>query len=107
MWAQDQDGTYWYPGDRRFVMMYGGTHPMVTVVLTEDPDGPYYGWIRAGEVLPIMIYPNEDLFSMCFPYGYRGEEERGRGEMVRMRAEVATALPGDKPEVLERPAGGR
>jgi hypothetical protein len=78
-------------GSERTVRFCGCTP--VPVELTEDPDGTYWGWIRAASDgilprkytgVPEMIQPHEGMFSMQFPYGPQAEAERGRGEVVRM-----------------------
>lgn len=67
----------------------------VEVVLTEDPDGGYYGWLQLAHLHypaydePHMVQPHAGLFEMQFPYGSAAEVERGHGEVVRMRVERA------------------
>ena len=60
------------------------------VLLVEDPDGPYYGWLygsdRPGRG-PVMVQPHPGLFEMQFPYGSAAEVERGAGRVVRLRLE--------------------
>ena len=65
-------------------MCFGGA--VVQVQLSEDPDGGYWGWIEAGGTTPEMIQPHHGMFTMQFPYGPEAEQERGRGEIVRMTA---------------------
>ena len=76
----------------RTVAAYG-PDPVVPVVLVEDPDGMYWGWIwadRTGLFVPrytgevIMIQPTWGIFSMQFPYGPEAEADRGHGEIVRL-----------------------
>jgi hypothetical protein len=80
--------------------MYGGREPTVAVEFTEDVEGGYWGWLEEGTQIPVMIYPSEGLFSMCFPYGYASEVARGRGETVRLRAVRVDDLEGDEPRVI-------
>lgn len=76
-------------GDEQWVRMcYGGD--VVRVVLTEDPDGPYWGWIDYDDPdEPTMVQPHEGMFTMQFAYGPEAEAARGRGEIVRMTVELA------------------
>lgn len=60
------------------------------VLVAEDPDGPYYGWIRADLDEPIMIQPREAMFRMQFPYGFESEEERGHGVHLRLTVQPRT-----------------
>ena len=47
----------------------------------------YWGWQRTIEKDLIMIWPSFPQFSMCFCYGYKSEEERGRGKAYRLSVE--------------------
>lgn len=78
-------------GGASYVRMYG--HEPVQVELTEDPDGAYYGWIRAGRDgsfprtytgIPDMIQPSPSLFAVQCPYGPEEGVKAGDGEIVRM-----------------------
>lgn len=71
-----------------------GNDPIALLRLTQDPGGPYYGWYqshhpenrgRGGEVS--MIYRRLMMVEMCFTYGSKAEVQRGRGEIIRLRAE--------------------
>lgn len=73
---------------------YGGDVRPVRV--TEDPDGPYYGWIASADYwdgryyhggIPELIQPGRGMFSMQFPYGPEPEQDRGKGRIVRLRVE--------------------
>lgn len=66
----------------RLRIFYGGAP--VAVALTEAADG-YYGWLTTGAAMPSMIRYSRAMFSMQFPYGYQGEEDRGRGRMLRLQ----------------------
>lgn len=70
-------------------MCYGGD--VRPVILTEDPDGMYWGWIDADDPdqEPTMVQPHEGMFSMQFPYGPQAEVNRGQGEIVRLRVDPA------------------
>ncbi len=73
-------------GDERTVR-FCGLDP-VEVVLTEDGNGSYYGWLNAGTDSPVMVQGDERLFRMQSPDGFRTDVERGRGEIVRMSCRV-------------------
>lgn len=76
-------------GHPRYVEMHGHTE-VIPVELTEDPNGPYYGWLRIGETQPCMIQQHPGIYRMQFAYGPAIEEERGMGETVRMTAAEIT-----------------
>jgi hypothetical protein len=78
-------------GDPRYVRMHG--REPVPVELTEDPEGPYYGWIDSpdwkwgyghGDGSPVMIQPHDGMFRMQSPDGFVQDVQRGYGEIVRM-----------------------
>lgn len=73
-------------GDERWVKFHGLPYPIVRVTLTEDSEGEYLGWLPAEKDVPRMLQPAK-LFNMQFPYGSKVEEESGRGEVLRLRAE--------------------
>ena len=73
-------------GHARYVEMYGHSE-IVPVTLTEDPNGPYYGWIDAERTEPTMIQRHEGMFSMQFPYGAEAEANAGRGRIVRLQVQ--------------------
>lgn len=91
MYAGDRGHGIWSTvgGHPRFVKMHG--HETVhEVTATEDPDGPYWGWIGAeylhyqADREPRMIQPRQSLFAMQFPYGPDAEVAHGHGEIVRL-----------------------
>lgn len=48
----------------------------------------YYGWIESGGNGQILyIYPILSLVDICFAYGYKAEENSGRGRLVRVKIE--------------------
>lgn len=75
-------------GELRYVEHHGLKSPIIEVnvveVADDDPAATHWGWIRAGAVVPIMIYPREVLFRICFPYGPQAEVDAGRGRVVRL-----------------------
>jgi len=69
-------------GDERTVR-FNGRVP-VAVELTEDPDGAYWGWLKTGAAMPVMIQPHDGWFRIQSPDGFKYDVECGRGEIVRM-----------------------
>jgi hypothetical protein len=72
-----------------------GDEPIVLARLTLDDAGPYWGWRYSmhpsnGEHRGrlSMIYPWRQAVEICFPYGPYAETARGRGWIVRARAEI-------------------
>lgn len=89
MWAHRYDnGDLHNLGSRRYVEFHGVPKPIVEVDVVEVAEGDsaatHWGWIRAGETEPIMIYPREVLFRVCFPYGVQAEVDAGKGCVVRL-----------------------
>jgi len=89
LWAHDY-GTdaklpgrlFMHIGAKGYVRIHGLPEPM-EVEVTEDPEGPYHGWLETGEDTPSMIWPSQAQRDMCFAYGPKTEEDRGRGKMMR------------------------
>lgn len=77
------DGLFMHIGSKRYVELHGMKEPIVEVLLTEDPNGPYYGWLETGKETPHFIWPSEGQLDMCFPYGLKAEEEHGKGVPLR------------------------
>jgi hypothetical protein len=86
MFAPAFSDRYWHFGTLAFVKLHYMSHPIVEVVLTVDPEGPYWGWLRAGAPAPTMIWPSWMQLDMCFPGGAQVEEELGRGLILRLSA---------------------
>lgn len=100
MWARRQE----HPADGREFMHFGSEEtvrrPFTThgvpaeVVLTEDPDGQYYGWIachpeRGHAGTPTMIQPHPMMFRIQEPSGFADRVASGWGEIVRMSVRAA------------------
>ncbi len=80
-----ENGEFWHShSDKRIVALYGTKLPIVPVRIIESPEGKYYGYIRTGKTIPEMIYPNWNLFTVCFAYGPEVEVEKGNGRIVRL-----------------------
>lgn len=89
MWAEERDGRFWHQNPRQNFVRMCGAEPenIVQVLVREDPQGPYYGWMPAGETDPCFIWPSQAQRDICFTYGPQAEEERGRGRRVRLSCE--------------------
>jgi hypothetical protein len=87
------DGDWLVVDSYRVVKAHGYPEP-VPVVVTEDPDGNYLGWIEAEDekadiaTVPIMI-TYAKIFEINFAYGSAAEEAAGRGRVVRLRVDFA------------------
>jgi hypothetical protein len=82
-------------GDERTVR-FNGRQP-VEVELTEDADGQYWVWLKAGADKPVMIQPHPVMFRMQSPDGFEQNVARGYGVIVRMSCravEESSDLPG-------------
>lgn len=81
----ERNGGFVHFGHPHYVQAYGHDE-VVPVTLTENPDGPYYGYIYTDkpERGPVMIQQFEVLFSMQFTYGPEAEVEAGKGRIVRL-----------------------
>jgi hypothetical protein len=89
-------------GPRQYVALHGLGHPIVPVTVTEvgdsDPAATHWSWIDAGDDSPswALTWPSRAQFEVCFPYGVKAEEERGKGRSVRLRvAETGTEQQGE------------
>ena len=80
---------------RRWVELHYLSHPIVQVRVTEhqptDPPSNYWGWLDASDPTAYtMIWPSEVQFDICFTYGPKVEEDRGRGRKVNL---TVTEIP--------------
>ncbi|ACU71891.1 hypothetical protein Caci_2982 [Catenulispora acidiphila DSM 44928] len=75
-------------GSRRYVEFHGVSAPIVEVDVVEvsddDPTATHWGWMGMDITEPVMIYPREVLFRVCFPYGVQAEVDAGKGRVVRL-----------------------
>jgi hypothetical protein len=86
------DGDWTGLGSEWYARQYASGCPAVPVVVTEDPEGDYLGWIEETEDSPRStgepeMIQRKEIFSIQFPYGYKAEEAAGRGRAVRLRIE--------------------
>ena len=86
MWAHEYTTphglVYRHIGSLQYVEHHLMSDPITPVVVAENANGLYYGWIRNGSDSPEMIWPSKNLFDMCFPYG--PQIEKGEGRQVRL-----------------------
>ena len=98
MFAMRRDGRidHFYPAVVAVRMC--GSGRVVAVRVTEDATGAYWAWWSAEHGKHMLVYDHRMLVDMCFPYGPKAEEERGRGEVVQVRVEVLQEVPQDVTE---------
>ena len=84
MWAVDRGNYYWGVGYEMYAKCYATheTDRVTEVNVIINPEGTYWAMYKKEDDKLHMIYPNKNLFNMCFPYGPKDEEERGRGKIV-------------------------
>lgn len=94
MFGHAADNGVWVTvGEERYVRLHGYREAPTPVVVTEDPDGDYMGWLdsqpSAGQdhTDPHMIQHHR-IFNVQFPYGHEAEVQAGRGTALRLRIEV-------------------
>lgn len=52
-----------------------------------NPNADYWGWYSNEDERFVFIWQAYLLLDMCFPYGMKAEEERGRGKAYRLEIE--------------------
>ncbi len=82
------DGFRHIEPNRRYVKMCGSNHPIVKVMVRANDGGDYWAWWDNNDSCFMFVYRRKVLVEMCFPYGTKAEESRGRGEL--MCVEVST-----------------
>jgi len=89
MWAHkdkavDGSDIFFDVGSKWFCKLHGDSLPLVEVVVKEDINGKYKGWVESGkDNVPDMIFP-EYSFEICFAYGSKIEVEKGKGIVVTL-----------------------
>lgn len=53
----------------------------------DDPNG-YWGWWDAERQEFCFVFVKRLLVEVCFPYGSKAEEERGRGKLMPVRVTI-------------------
>lgn len=72
-----------------------GSDDIWEIDLVEDQDGSYYGWKSSDGDLS-MVYSNQLLLEMCFPYGIETEVAAGKGNLVRLTVKSSKPLLNEK-----------
>ena len=79
---------YWHESKNAFhCSLYDSVSPMHKVKVEEDFTGKneYYGWFDNSTQDYRMIWCKKQLVEICFPYGYKIEEEKGKGRLVPLK----------------------
>lgn len=82
------DGEWLKVDDFRTIKMHGCANP-VPVLVVEDPEGTYLGWMEEtpgsprNNGVPEMI-TFAQIFNVNFPNGYKAAEQAGRGRAIRL-----------------------
>ena len=87
MFAHERDDGFAHVGSCRYVELHYMNQPVVSVRVTESPDGEYYGWTDSYEKAPCLIWRHFVCFNACFSNGYEAEEKRALGWHVRLSIE--------------------
>lgn len=88
--CKSYENNFWSICESRFMWdIHGFKEEPVIIELIADPEGNYMGWLdsegRHGGK-PYFIQ-HKKVFNIQFPYGYKAEEEAGRGIAVRLRVQ--------------------
>jgi hypothetical protein len=64
--------------------------PVFEVVVSEGTDTPdsYWGWWDSGRQAFNIVFARKLLVEVCFPYGSKAEEDRGRGKLMPVNIEI-------------------
>lgn len=58
----------------------------------ENEDTPYYGWLEPNGDIS-LIFPSMILLEVCFPYGTKAKEQRGRGKVIKVTITEVQDVP--------------
>lgn len=61
-----------------------GEGEVAAVEVREDPEGDHYAWWDNEHASFKFLWWNKMSVEICFPYGTKVEEERGRGKLCRV-----------------------
>ncbi len=92
---REVDGLYYYfhaSPHEWWVKLHRLPEPIVKVSVRErqptDPPSNYWGWLDAKDLgRYLFVFPSEIQLNMCFPYGPKAEEDRGRGWKINLMVE--------------------
>ncbi len=74
----------------RSAEFYSSGQPVFKVIvreLREKEESIYWAWWSEKDQEFMFVYPFKGLVEMCFPYGSKCEEERGRGKLMNVVVE--------------------
>ncbi len=83
-------GLYWNESKNAWhCSLYDSVAPIHKVKITEDLSGKsqYWAWFENEKQDYEMVWPKKLLAEMCFPYGSKIEEDRGRGKLTCVNIE--------------------
>lgn len=84
-----EDGSFnnVYPREGQVKMCGVPEELIVSVVVTEDVDGIYHGWVDKDGLATCMVWPSLMQLKVCFPYGMEAAIEAGQGVYVKLKIE--------------------
>jgi hypothetical protein len=76
----------------RWLNLFQSPDPIVRLRIREwrvgDEEPSYWGWLKTGDPGKYtLVWPTEIQFNICFQYGYKPEEDRGKGRRVKLVVE--------------------
>lgn len=79
--------THFFPSSRgvKFCMDDRHPEPIWEVEVTagdHNKPGGFWGWWELDENRFTLVWPSRVQLEICFPYGYKAEEDRGRGKFM-------------------------
>ena len=88
---REQDGKIYYknifPSEKAVLMCVSPPKKIYKIDVREargDEETPYVGWFDSEGNID-FIFPHLTLLEVCFPYGSKAEELRGRGKIIRVK----------------------
>jgi len=90
-WRTSDKATLWdfFPSQMqvRMCMDERLPNPIVEVEVSQGQDMPdsYWAWWDIAGQRWTMVFPNKKLVEICFPYGSKAEEDRGRGKLLPVK----------------------
>ena len=77
----------------KFQVSMCGSEPPIQVLLTEDPEGPWWAWERFdGREGPTMVQAHKMLLEMCSPDFFDYEISKGLGQILRLQISQVSEL---------------
>jgi len=61
---------------------------ILSVIVSINKDGNYWGWQEYRNPIPSMIWPSEIQFRMCFASDYKVKEQEKKGRSVRLDIKI-------------------